>query len=123
MQKQRREQNKRSIVEKSNRQVQIAITANRRVEMEDKCRETQSRKVKRVRRTAALFEEHEETDEQVDHADEVDVDHSRRPLMEGAKVGKIGPISRISRIARALHQVVQLTVHARLIQINLHITS
>ena len=50
MQKQRREQNQRGVVEKSDSQIEIAITADRRIEKKDKCRERERRKVQRERR-------------------------------------------------------------------------
>src|SRR2546423_13741323 len=63
VEKQRREKNERSVVEKSDSEIQIAIAANRSVKVKDKRGQAQGRKMERVRRTAALFEEHEEANE------------------------------------------------------------
>ena len=52
--------------------------------MEDEGRETERREVQDEGRAPALFEQDEETDEQIDDADEVDVVVARRAIRNGA---------------------------------------
>ena len=122
MQKQRREKNERRVVQKSDRQIEIAITADRRVEMKDKRGQTEGREVQHKRRASSLFEQHEETDKQVDQTNQIDVDNSRRPLMNRAEVIEVGPVgATLGRVRRPLHQVVDLSTDARLFEIDLHV--
>ena len=122
MNEQRREQNQRSVVEKRDREVEVTITADRRVEKKYESGQTECRKVKHVRRAAALFEEHEETDAQENDADEIDVQHARRPLVNRAELVEVGPVSaHVGRVGRPLHQVMQAAADACLFEINLDV--
>ena len=101
VQKQRREQNQSGVVEKSDRQIQVAVTTDRRVEQKHKRGQTERRKMKRVRRTSTLFEEHKEPDKQVDQADEIYVELSRCPLVSRAEIIKVGPVRAVRENRRS----------------------
>ena len=62
MQEQRREHYEGSVAKKSDRQIEIAISSHRRVEVKYKRRETQPGEVQNERRATALFEDYEQSD-------------------------------------------------------------
>ena len=88
--------------------------------MEHKRRETQCGEVEHKRRAPALFEENEETDKQVNQADDVDVEISRLPLVKRSEMIEVGPVG-ASVVRRPLHQVVKLASDASLIEIDLNV--
>src|SRR5690242_21829338 len=119
MQKQRREQYERRVLQKRHRQIEIAISARRGVEVKDESRQTQRREMQDKRRAATLLEQDEETDQQIRETDQVDVDDAWRPAVNRAQVVEVGPVVLcLGRIGRTLHSIVQLTAYARLVQID-----
>ena len=74
------------------------------------------------RRASALFEEHKETDKQINQANEIDVEDPRRPLVNCIEIVEVSPVEApTSGIRRAFDQVVDLAADAGLIEINLHV--
>ncbi len=122
MEEQRREENQCCVIKKSDGKIEVTITPNRRVEQKDEGRQTEHRKVECIRRATTLLEQDEETHAQEDHADEIDVQHSRRPLVKGAHVVEVGPVSAHFRgIRRSLHEIVQAATYSGLLEIDLNV--
>ncbi len=122
VQEQRREKNQGGVVEKSYRQIEVTITADWRKEQKYECSETERSKVKRIRSVTTLPKEHEETNAQEDYADEIYVEHSRRPLVNSAQFVEVGPVgAHIGRIGWPPHQVMQGATDACLLEIDLDI--
>src|SRR5687767_9246491 len=122
MHEQWREENKRCGVEESDSEIQIVISPGGRVEVENKSRQADRREVECVWRPSALLEKYKEADEQINDADQVDVQDARRPLMNPADAVEVGPIFlRFRSVRRPLHQVMQLAVDPCLLEINLHV--
>ncbi len=115
-----RKQNQPGAIQKSYREIEIAVGAYGRVDMENKCGETQCGEVQHKRRTSALLEEYKETDEQIDQADSIDIEISRLPLVQRPEMIKIGPVCPAA-VRRALHQIVKLASNVGLVEINLHV--
>ena len=81
------------------------------------------REVKSKWRAATLFEKNEETDEQIDQANQVDVEIAGRPLVNRIQIVR-GRRSKttLGWIRRPLDQVVKVAADARLIEIYLNVS-
>jgi hypothetical protein len=86
VQEERREHNESGVPEKSDCQIQISITAYRRIEMKNKGRQAKRCKMKSKRRPATLLEEHKETDEEIDEPNQVDVKIAGGPLVRRIQI-------------------------------------
>ena len=121
MQEQRREQNEGRVVEKRDRQIQIAISSRSVVEMKDESRETERREVQDERRARALFENHEQADEEIDEPDQVYVEIARVPVSESIQIVEVCVVeTRLCRKRGTLDQVGQMSADARLFEIDLN---
>jgi hypothetical protein len=76
-----REENESNVVQESDREIEIVIPADRRVEKEDESRQAEGRKLERVRCLSSLFEQNKEPDKQEDQTEQVDVQDAGRPLV------------------------------------------
>ena len=120
MQKDGREQYQASTIQKGDREIEIAVCADRRIGMENERGETQRGEVQHKRRASALLEEHEETDKQINQADGIDIEISRLPLVKRPEMVEVGPVGS-SAVRRALHHIVKLASNASLVEIDLHV--
>jgi hypothetical protein len=92
--------------------------------VEDEGDEAERREVEREGRAPALLEEDEEPDEQVDDADEVEVEVARgeRPLRR--QIFEVDPVeARIRRVRRALDEIPDAAADARHLQVVLNVVS
>ena len=90
--KQGREENECCRVEKSDRQIEIVVRGDRRVEIENERGQTERREVERVRCSSALFEQDKEADQQKQNTDQVDIQDARSSFMNRAEVIEISPV-------------------------------
>src|SRR6266567_4224262 len=110
MQEQRREHYQSRVAKKRDRQIEISVRAERRVEMKDKCSQAQPGEVRHERRAPALLENYEQADEEIDDADQVEVKIARRQIVNRAQVVEVGVIvTSLRRIRRPFDQVMNLT--------------
>ena len=86
---QRCEHDQSGASQKSNRQIEVFVCSQRRVEVEHKCGQRKSREVQYERRPPALPENHEQTHEEVNESDEIDVQIERRETFDRAEVVEI----------------------------------
>jgi len=71
-----------------------------------------------------LFEKYKEADEEINDADQVDVQNTWRPLVDPGNAVEVGPVfPGFGRIRRPLYQVVQLAGDARLLEIHVDVSS
>ena len=90
--------------------------------MKDEGNKTETRKMKDVGSSSPLLKENKETNKQVNEAEEIYVDCTRRPPVYGVKSIQVGVIeSCLFGIGRPLHQIVYLSTYLGSIQIHLHI--
>ena len=74
------------------------------------------------RRTSSLFENHEQANQQKDQSDQIDVNVSRRPILNRIQVVEVGVvIPSFWRKRRTLDQVMNLSTNLRLIEVNLNV--
>src|SRR6266571_8897759 len=124
MQEQGREYYQSRVAKKRDRQIEISVRAERRVEMKDKCSQAQPGEVRHERRAPALLENYEQADEEIDDADQVDVKIARRQIVNRAQVVEVGVIvTSLRRIRRPFDQVMNLATDTRLIEIQLNFFS
>ena len=121
MQKDRREKYQSGTIQKRYREIEIAIRAYRSVEMKDESREAQRGEMEHKRRASALFEKNKETNDQINDADQIDVEISRLPLVKISEVIEVGPVGAGFVVRRSFHEVVQLAVDTSLIEIDLNV--
>ncbi len=90
--------------------------------MEDEGDEAERREVHHEGRAPALFEEDVEADEQVDDADQVDVDVARGPAALGHDVFEVGVVeARLFGMRRALDEVAYVPGGLRVFEEDLHV--
>src|SRR5437762_11347370 len=65
VQKQRGKHYQTGATQKCDRQIQVFISSDRRVEMKDKCRQAKRGKMQNEWRSAALLKDHEQSDEEI----------------------------------------------------------
>src|SRR2546430_1860763 len=92
--------------------------------MKYKRREAQPGKVQHERRATALLENYEQSDEEINDADQVDVEIECGQIVNRTEVVEVGVIvTSLCRIRRPFNQVVNFAAAARLIQIQLNLFS
>ena len=90
--------------------------------MKNKSRQTERGKVECEWCSSALFEENKEPDKQINQPDEIDVEISRRPLVNCVEMIEIGVIvATLFGIRGPLDQVVDVAADSRLVQIDLNV--
>src|SRR5438477_178203 len=88
--------------------------------MEDKCCQGEAGKVKYEGRAASLFENHEQSDEQVNQPNDIYVDAARGPVVHGAQTVQVRVvITGFGRIRGPFDQVMNLTTDACRVQVEL----
>src|SRR5436305_14811952 len=90
--------------------------------MEDEGDEAERREVQRERRAPALLEEDEEADEQIDDADQVDVDVVSRQRRRRSQVVEIDVVeARLRRVRWSLNFVADMAPDTGLFQEDLNV--
>src|SRR2546421_643675 len=110
------------ITQECDGEIEIAISAERSVKVIDKRRQTEAGKVHHEGCAAALLEDDEQTDEEIDDPDQIDVEIARGPTANRAEIVQVGVVvTSFGRIRRPLNQVVNLMSNACLIQVDLNL--
>src|ERR1041385_64565 len=104
-----RRHDKTCITQEGDGEIEIAVSSERRVKVIDKRRQTEARKVHHERCAAALLEDDEQTDEEINDSDQIDVEIARSPTANRAEIVEVGVVvTSFGRIRRPLNQVVNL---------------
>src|SRR6266700_2858800 len=122
MQKQRGEKQECRVAQERDSQIQVPVSADRCEEVKDKGSQTKRSEVQSKRRASALLEEDKEPDHQIDQTDQVDVEITGGPTLNGTKMVNVGPVvTALHRIRRSFEQIMNFTIDSRLVQVHLDV--
>src|SRR6266404_5430446 len=122
VQKQRGKHDEARVAQKGDRQIQIFVGSDRRIEVKDEGGQAERSEVQHKRRTSALFEYYEQPDAEIDQADHVDVEVASGPIRDRSQVIEVGIIvPRFRWIRRALNKVMNLSDDPGVVEIDLDI--
>src|SRR5687768_14180433 len=90
--------------------------------MKDEGGQAEHREVQDKAGAAGLLEEHEEPDQQINKADQIDVEIARRPVLDRVQIVEVRDVkTRLLRKRRPFDAIMQMPADTRLFEINLNV--